>query len=139
MDTIRVDLAFFRFGADVTGQQRPLSATALDGSLVLVCRSPGFSRPAAGVLRYSASLSRISARPSQIASLRAGLDAANSARTPVRLIIHTPATEGAVARVHMRADLVGSVASFDGDAYSVDFVPLAEVEPEPIARGRRKR
>lgn len=139
MDSIRVDLAFSRFGADVEGQQRPLSATAQDGSLVLVCRSPGFSRPGPGVLRYSAKLSEIPASRSRIETLRMGLDAANSARTPVRLIVQTPATGAASGRVHMRADLVGSVATFDGDAYSVDFVRVLEEEPEPPPRGRRKR
>lgn len=140
MDAIRVDVAFSRFGADTSGQQRPLSATAQDGSLVLVCRSPGFSRPGPGVLRYSGKLSLLSASRSRIEMLRAGLDAANAARTPVRLIIQTPPAGSAPGRVHMRADLVGSVAQFDGDAYCVDFVRLPdEVEPEPPSRGRRKR
>lgn len=137
MDKVRIELAFSRFGADVTGQHRPLSATAQDGSLVMVCSTPGFTRPGTGVLRYSAKLSEVAARRSQIELLRAGLDTANSARTPVRLIIQTPATGGASARFHMRADLVGSIAAFDGDAYSVDFVPVEEPEPPP--RGRRKR
>lgn len=139
MDTVRVELAFSRFGADVTGQQRPLSATAQDGSLVLVCRAPGFSRPGTGVLRYSAKLSQLSARRSQVELLRTGLDAANSARTPVRLIIQTPASGATASRVHMRADLVGSISAFDGDAYSVDFVPLPEEQPEPPPTGRRRR
>jgi hypothetical protein len=39
----------------------------------------------------------------------------------------------------MRADLVGSVAEFDGDAYCVDFVRIQVDEPEPPPRSRRKR
>lgn len=139
MDTVSLDLAFSRLGADVAGRHRPLCATAQDGSLVLVCQSSGFSRPGAGVLRYSARLSMTSARPSQIAALRLGLDSASAGQTPVRLIIHTAGTDGASGRVHLRADLVGSVAVFDGDAYSVDFVRLQAAEPEAPPRTRRKR
>lgn len=139
MNTAPVDLAFSRFGADVAGQQRPLCATARDGSLVLVCQSPGFSRPGVGVLRHSATLSQTSGRRSQIEALRQGLEAANSARTPVRLIIKTRGVGRTSARFHMRADLVGSVAEFDGDTYSVDFVRLSVEEPEVPPRGRRRR
>lgn len=138
MDTVSVDVAFSRFGADVAGQQRPLSAIAQDGSLVLVCRSPGFSRPGPGVMRYSGKLSNLTASRARVESLRVSLDAANAARTPVRLIIQTPAAAGTPGRVHMRADLVGSVAEFDGDAYSLDFVRL-DVEDDLPPRGRRKR
>jgi hypothetical protein len=136
MDTVLLDVAFSRLGADVGGQQRPISATALDGSLVLVCQSSQFSRPGPGVLRYSARLSQTVARTAQIQSLRLGLDAASSAGTPVRLIIRTAGVAGAATRVHMRTDLVGSVSGFDGDAYSVDFVRLPVEKP---ARGARKR
>jgi hypothetical protein len=139
MQPVPLEIAFSRHGADVAGRHRPLCATAGDGSLVLVCQSSGFSRPGAGVLRYSARLSQTAARRSQIEALRAGLDAANAGRSPVRLIIQTPGVDGASSRVHMRADLVGSVAEFDGDAYSVDFVRLAVAEPPPPPRSRRKR
>jgi hypothetical protein len=39
----------------------------------------------------------------------------------------------------MRADLVGSVTSFDGDVFSVDFVRLVEQEVEPSPRRRNRR
>lgn len=139
MDSIPMELAFSRLGADVPDGPRSLCATAQDGSLVLVCRSSGFSRPGAGVLRYSAMLSRTVASKAQLAALRLGLDTALSASTVVRLIVLTLAVGSAPRRVHTRADLVGSVTTFDGDAYSVDFVRLVEEEPEPAARGRRKR
>lgn len=138
MDSIRIDQAFSRFGANVAGQQRPLSATAHDGSLVLVCQTAGFSRPGTGVLRYSARLSEVSGGRSQLQTLRLGLEAANSARTPVRLIIKTRGAGRAPIQHHTRADLVGSVADFDGDAYSVDFVRLV-AEPEMPRQVRRKR
>jgi hypothetical protein len=137
--TVSVDVAFSRFGASIAGQQRPLSAIAQDGSLVLLCQSSGFSRPDSGVLRYSGKLSESIARAAQVEALRLSLDAANAARTPVRLIIRTPGVGTASARIHMRADLVGSVAEFDGDAYSVDFVRLQEEESEPPPQRRRRR
>jgi hypothetical protein len=138
METVSLDIAFARLGAHVEGR-RPLCATAQDGSLVLVCQSSGFSRPDSGVLRYSASLSKTTAGRSQIAALRLGLGAATASGTPVRLIIQTPAAGRLPARVHMRADLVGSVSGFDGDAYSVDFVRPQVEEVEPAPRRRRKR
>src|SRR6185312_7525629 len=76
MHTVPLDLAFSRFGANVTAGKRPLCATAQDGSLVLVCLSSGFSRPDPSVLRYSAKLSLTSAGGSQVEALRLSLDAA---------------------------------------------------------------
>jgi len=138
MDIIPLDLAFSRLGADVQGRQRLLSATAGDGSLVLVCQSSGFTRPGPGVLRYSAKLSQIAGRSEQVKVLRAGLTAASAGGTPVRLIIQTAPSASSPGRVHTRADLVGNVTTFDGDAYSVDFLRLDETEPEPAPRGRRR-
>jgi hypothetical protein len=138
LDKVSLDLAFSRLGAQFPGGTNPLCATAQDGSLVLVCRSSGFTRPGAGVLRYSAKLSQISAPRTRIEALRLGLEAGSSGSTPVRLIIHTAGTSGVPQRVHTRADLVGSVIAYDGDAYSVDFVRLVEnVSATP--RARRKR
>lgn len=139
MDTLSIGLAFSRLGADVAGRQRPLWATAQDGSLVLVCQSTGFSRPSAGVLRYSAALSLSPGRGAQREAFRQCLASASTGSTPVRLIIQTPGKDGASSRIHVRADLLGNVAAFDGDAYSVDFVRPPEVEPERPATTRRKR
>jgi len=139
MNSVPLDIAFLRLGAHVSRGQRPLCATARDGSLVLVCQSSGFHRPGLGVLRYSGTLSGISRGDSHIAALRQGLDAASAARTPIRLIIRTPGGDGSSSRIHTRADLVGRICEFDGDAYIVDFVRIVEEEPEPPSRGRRKR
>lgn len=106
---------------------------------MLVCQSSGFNRPGAGVLRYSAVLSSMSGVRAHIAALRQSLDAASAAHTPIRLIIQTPGDKGASSRIHTRADLIGSISAFDGDAYSVDFVRVVEEQPEPAPRGRRKR
>jgi hypothetical protein len=139
MTTVPIDLAFSRLGADVGGRHRPLWAMAQDGSLVLVCQSSGFSRSGPGVMRYSALLSRLAARASQIEGLSQTLDTAFSNATAVRLIIQTPGVGKTSSRFHVRADLVGSVAAFDGDAYSVDFVQLPNPEAAPAVSGRRKR
>lgn len=139
MDTVPLDLAFSRLGADCTGRQRPMWATAQDGSLVLVCQSRGFSRPGPGVLRYSAQLSLITGRRAQVQTLRQSLEAAHSGGTPVRLIIQTPGEGRTSARNHVREDLTGSVSAFDGDSYSVDFVRVVAEEPEPVVTTRRKR
>jgi hypothetical protein len=139
MDIVPLELAFSRLGVQVQGRQRLLSATAQDGSLVLVCQSAGFSRPGPGVLRYSAKLSEIPGRSAQVKVLREGLSAASTGGTPVRLIIQRREPGGGPGTIHTRADLVGSVKTFDGDAYSVDFQRLVEDEPEPAPRGRRRR
>lgn len=138
MDSVPLDLAFTRLGANVAGRQRPVWANALDGSLVLVCESLGFSRPGAGVLRYSARLSEIPGRSARVPELRESLDAARSGGTPVRLIIQTRGVDGASSRIHVRADLIGSVAEFDGDAYCVDFVRPVDPEVEPPVRKRKR-
>ena len=139
METVPLDLAFSRLGADVAGQHRPLWATAQDGSLVLVCQSSGFSRPGAGVLRYSAMLSQTPVRAARIEALRQSLGTARSDATAVRLIIQTPSAGKAASRFHVRKDLVGSVAEFDGDAFSVDFVQLPVITPPTAPRSRRRR
>ncbi|MET0292732.1 MAG: hypothetical protein ABW136_10245 [Steroidobacteraceae bacterium] len=135
-----LDLEFSRLGVALPLPRRSVCATAPDGTLVLVCKSSGFSRPSEGVLRFSAILSTMVAPNDRIDLLRNGLESASKLSTPVRVIIQTPATDKGTKRLHARADLVGSVSAFDGDAYSVDFVRA--VAPEAKAteqRVRRKR
>ena len=140
MHTIPLEVAYSRLGVELPGSKRPLSAQALDGSLVMVCQSAGFSRPGPGVLRYAATLSLLSSPRSQVDALRTNLAAALEASTPVRLIVQTRAPDGSTGTIHTRADLIGSVSAFDGDAYSVDFTRIAEEEPEePPPRARRRR
>ena len=138
MDSVSLDIAFSRLGADIP-RGRPLCVTARDGSLVMVCQSSGFNRPGAGVLRYSAVLSKLSGVRAHITALRETLNTAAAAHTPIRLIIQTSRADGDSNRIHIRADLIGSVSAFDGDAFSVDFVRIVEEAPEPPSRGRRKR
>jgi hypothetical protein len=136
IDHLSISRAYACFGADAAGQQRPLAATAGDGSLVLLCRTGGFSRPGIGVLRYSAQLSAARAASFRLAILRDQLRNALSAGTEVRLIIETIAAGRSSGRIHVRPDLVGKVTDFDGDAYVVDFSRPPPPPPEPKIRRR---
>ena len=139
MRIVPLDVAFSRLGAAPERRVRPLSARAQDGSLILVCRSAGFSRPAAGILRYSGQLSSMRGAQPQVSALRQELQAASTEGTPVRLIIQTPGAGGGSAQAHAREDLVGSVTAFDGDVYVVDFARSPTTSPPPVRRVRRKR
>jgi hypothetical protein len=136
IDSVSMERAFASFGADSAGRRRPLSGVAEDGSLVLVCRSDGFTRPGVGVLRYTAQLSAETAAIPQVSKLRTQLTNALSAGTEVRLVIETLATERTAGRVHVRPDLPGKVATFDGDAYVVDFSRPPPPPPPPKNRRR---
>jgi hypothetical protein len=136
MNHLSMDRAFATFGADAAGQQRPLSATATDGSLVLVCRTGGFSRPGVGVLRYTAQLSTSRAPPSRLAALRLHINDALAAGTAVRLIIQTLKIGQSSGKTHVRPDLVGKVTGFNGDEYTVDFSRPLPPPSEPRARRR---
>ena len=59
MENLSLEVAYGRYGAQIANKQRSLSALAADGSLVLTCKSEQFSRPGAGILRYSAQLSTV--------------------------------------------------------------------------------
>jgi hypothetical protein len=133
MDHVSMDRAFACFGADAAGRQRPLSGTAEDGSLVLVCGSAGFTRPGIGILRYTAQLSTSKASSSLLTMARTRITDALSAGTAVRLVIQTLGTGRTPNRIHVRPDLVGKVTGFDGDEYVVDF---ARPPPEPKVRRR---
>ena len=136
IDSVSMERAFSSFGADCAGRRRPLSGIAEDGSLVLVCRSSGFTRPGVGVLRYTALLSAETVASSQVSTLRKQLTTALSAGTEIRLVIETLATERSTARVHVRPDLPGKLSTFDGDAYVVDF---SRPPPPPPAPKHRRR
>ena len=131
-----MEAAFASFGADSAGQQRPLSATAADGSLVLVCRSGGFSRPGLGVLRYTEQLSSLKASASRLAALRAQISDALPAGTGVRLVIQTARSGRSSGGTHVRPDLIGKVSGFDGDQFTVDF---SRPQPPLVERKARRR
>jgi hypothetical protein len=136
MENLSLEVAYGRYGAQITNKQRSLSAVAADGSLVLTCQSEKFSRPGAGILRYSGQLSE-EGTSTRVAELGAHLLSARDSDSSVRAVVITP-PRGIVRRViHVRTDLIGKIVDFDGDAFVVDFTrpapPLVESRP------RRKR
>jgi hypothetical protein len=136
MENLSLEVAYGRYGAQITNKQRSLSAMAADGSLVLTCLSEKFSRPGAGILRYSGQLSQ-EGTSTRVAELGAHLQSARESDASVRAVVITP-PRGIVRRViHVRTDLVGKVVDFDGDAFVVDFTRPAP--PMVESRPRRKR
>lgn len=135
MDHISINRALASFGAEPTDWPRPLAAAASDGSLILLCRAGGFSRPGVGVLRYTAQLSAARVSALRRTRVQSHLSHALSTSTDVRLIIETSATARSAARIHVRPDLVGKVTGFDGDEYVVDFSRL----PPPPRQTRTRR
>jgi len=137
MENLSLEVAYGRYGAQIVNKQRSLSAVAADGSLVLTCLSERFSRPGAGVLRYSAQLSQEAGVSSRVNELAAQVKSAQDSGSDVRAVVITP-PRGMVRRViHVRKDLVGKVVEFDGDNFVVDFTRPAP--PMTEARPRRKR
>jgi hypothetical protein len=136
MENLSLEVAYGRYGAQITNKQRSLSAMAADGSLVLTCLSERFSRPGAGILRYSGQLSQ-EGTSTRVAELGAHVLSARDSGASVRAVVITP-PRGIVRRViHVRTDLVGKVIDFDGDSFVVDFTRPAPPLVEP--RARRKR
>jgi hypothetical protein len=137
MENLSLEVAYGRYGAQIANKQRSLSALAADGSLVLTCKSEQFSRPGAGILRYSAQLSTVDGTSSRVAELGTHLQTARDAGASVRAVVVTP-PRGMVRRViHVRTDLIGKIIDFDGDSFVVDFTRPAPPLAEP--RARRKR
>jgi len=136
MENLSLEVAYGRYGAQITNKQRSLSAMAADGSLVLTCLSERFSRPGAGILRYSSQLSQEGAS-TRVAELGEHVQSARDSGATVRAVVITP-PRGIVRRViHVRTDLVGKIVDFDGDAFVVDFTRPAP--PMVESRPRRKR
>ena len=121
--------AFAKFGAKAG--VRSQSAIAADGAIVLNCASTYFGHHAEGVLRYQDRLSREAEKTRGSVQLGEHLTRALDESLPVRPVIvsRTAMRGGKSARtVHVRADLVGKVTSFDGDLFVVDFrrIPAPE-------------
>ena len=137
MENLSLEVAYGRYGAQITNKQRSLSAVAADGSLVITCLSERFSRPGAGILRYSAQLSQEPGLSSRVSELAAQVKSAQDSGSDVRAVVITP-PRGMVRRViHVRKDLIGKIVEFDGDTFVVDFTRPAP--PMVEARPRRKR
>jgi hypothetical protein len=131
--------AFARFGAKPSNRLRGLSAMATDGALVLNCSHGHFGHPARGVLRYEDRLSRQSPGSSDTELLGQHLTLARAGALPVRMVVSSQAKDksaGGGSGCHVRPDLIGKVAEFDGDHFAVDFTRAEVIRPEPSGRRR---
>jgi hypothetical protein len=131
--------AFAKFGAKAG--VRAQSAIAADGAMVLNCASTYFGHHAVGVLRYQDRLSREAETVRGKVQLGEHLTRALDGDLPVRAVIvsRTPVRGGKSSRiVHVRADIVGKVTSFDGDLFIVDFRRVPEPEKEKKSVGKRR-
>jgi hypothetical protein len=135
MQNISLEVAYARYGAQVTSKQRNLSALAKDGSLILSCPADRFSRPGVGILRYTAQLSQEAGVSKLVDTLRTHIQAAHAENTDVHPVMITP-PKGTMSRVvHVRPDLTGKVVEFDGDTFVVDFTrAMAEPPAKPVRR-----
>jgi len=131
--------AFARFGAKPSNRLRGLSAMATDGALVLNCSQEHFGHPSRGVLRYEDKLSRQSTTPRDTEQLGRHLTLARDGALPVRMVVCSrTATKsgGCSSSWHIRPDLIGKVAEFDGDRFVIDFVRELMI-PSAVAARRK--
>ncbi len=131
--------AFARFGAKPKNRLQGLSAMAADGALVLNCSYAYFRHPTRGVLRYEDRLSRQTSGASEAELLGRHLTLAQTGALPVRMVVSSREADksaGATPGCHVRLDLVGKVAEFDGDHFVVDFTRPDTFRPDAPARRR---
>jgi hypothetical protein len=132
--------AFARFGAKPSNRVRGLSALAADGALVLNCSLAYFGHPSRGVLRYEDKLSRQSPGGSDTELLGQHLTLAAAGALPVRMVVSSRADDShgsASPSCHVRPDLIGRVAEFDGDHFIVDFTRREVMRPAAESVRRR--
>jgi len=129
--------AFARFGAKLGNRLRGFSAMAADGALVLNCSHAHFGHPSRGVLRYEGRLSRLGSADTKL--LGQHLTLAHAGALPVRMVVSSRAVEkngGGSSSCHVRPDLIGKVAEFDGDHFIVDFTRTEAIRPATADRRR---
>jgi hypothetical protein len=136
MENLSLEVAYARYGAEVSNKQRNLSSVASDGSLVLSCPAERFSRPGVGILRYSAQISLESGTTPRVVALRAHIQSAQAGGVDIRPVVITPAKGTTPRVIHVRQDLVGRVVEYDGDNFVVDFT---RATPPAEPKGRRRR
>ncbi len=133
---------------NVRPARRARSAMTQAGDLVISCRYAGFKKAQVEILRYEEDLSGETGEIAQ--ALRVHLAQALSSECEVRVIVAVetvgPKTDSGItpaARTtyYARKDLVGRVASFDGQRFVVEFrrtqssVQRKSSKEAPLARG----
>lgn len=122
---------FAHYGAKLPNRQWAVSAIAENGELVVSCWRPYLSRPEPETLRYTDKLSRWAGNAPGNRLLRSHIEEAFDSRRSVRLVIATPAdrrivddgTDASAVKktFHVKPEVTGVVASFDGDEFVIDF------------------
>lgn len=122
--------AFRAFGAKLVNPMWAYSAIAQDGAVVISCWSHKLKLKD-GVLRYTDHLSRWEPNTPGKNLLIEHLNAAQDQSLPVRLVIATTDQPEVVERgedassirktFHIKEDVVGKVALFDGDNLVLEF------------------
>jgi hypothetical protein len=133
MENLTLIDAYSKFGAKPANRLRALSAIGPDGTLVLSCTPPQFSRASAGVLRYEDRLSRDPETAGKDL-LAEHLTRGRDEQLAVRMVVVTSiaSRDGKAARnIHVRKDLIGKVTVFDGDHFIVDFTRVPDAAPAP--------
>ena len=139
MEPLRLADAYARYRATIPRGQPVLSAVATDGAVVLSCNASKFDHPHKDVLRYEADISNDTSAERHKVLLGTHLKLAHEGELPIRLVIVTPARGPLPRMIGVRPDLTGTVTTFDGDKFIVDFARPAAPEAPPKARTRRKR
>jgi hypothetical protein len=122
---------FAKYGAKLANRMWAVSAEAPDGAIVISCWHNYFSRPEKDTLRYTDTLSRWEGNAQGNNLLSQHLNTAQAEGRPIRLVVATaldtnPIDKGWDASVvsktfHPKPELVGTLVSFDGDQYVIDF------------------
>lgn len=123
--------AFKAYGARLKNFRRDVSAIAADGTLVMSCRDTSFHK-AGNALRYEDAFSHWDESKAAGRDVLIGhLSRAVEESLAVRLVIAHRAVAGSSTRsdyFHVRPDLVGRVASFDGDRFAIDFTRPVDLQ-----------
>ncbi len=137
MERLNLAEAYARYGAQLENKLRGLSAVATDGSVILTCESSRLGRPSLGVLRFEGQIKGETPAAKTTTLLAEHLALARDGERQLRMVIVTPSTGRTKRSIHVRQDLIGSITSFDGDHYVVDFTRV----PQPARENkvRRKR
>lgn len=123
--------AFAKFGAVPVNPMWAVSAIADDGALVISCWAHLCKPGGKGVLVYADCLSRWSGNEMGCNLLRSHLRQAISGSLPVRMVVATTTEVESVnsgndaskvkKTFHVREEIVGHVATFDGDNYAIEY------------------
>ncbi len=141
MSEINLSEAFASYKAKPTRRGR--SAVTPEGSLVISCWYAGFQKAQKDVLRYEEDLSGQAGET--VAALRTHLVEAVANQSEILVVVAvvaaSPAGSEAAATTrttyYARKDLVGRIASFEGDRFALEFRRTqATVQAKSISRPR---